>query len=79
LTILSVDIADERDKVEVYAREQGLTFAILLDSDSTAAAIYRVRGIPTSFFIDREGVVHARHTGALDEALIDRYVEQLPP
>jgi peroxiredoxin len=63
--------------VEVYAKEQGLTFAIVLDSDSNAAGAYHVRGIPTSFFIDREGVIQATHTGALDEALIDRYVEQL--
>jgi peroxiredoxin len=63
--------------VEVYANEQGLTFAILLDSDSSAAGAYHVRGIPTSFFIDREGVIQVTHTGALDEALIDQYAEQL--
>jgi peroxiredoxin len=71
-----VDIAEGREKVQNFAQERGLTFVILLDEDSSAARDYKVRAVPSSFFIDREGVIQVRHTGALDEALIDAYVEQ---
>jgi peroxiredoxin len=63
--------------VQNFAQERGLTFTILLDEDSSAAQDYMVRGIPSSFFIDREGVIQVRHGGALDETLIDTYAEQV--
>ena len=58
-------------------RENGLTFATLLDERSDTARIYQVRGIPTTFFIDREGVIRIRHSGPLDEARIREYAELL--
>lgn len=60
-----------------FVQERGLTFTILLDEDSSVARDYKVRAIPSSFFIDREGVVQVRHAGALDGPLIDTYVEQV--
>jgi peroxiredoxin len=35
----------------------GFGFRILLDSDTKTAAAYNIRGIPTTFFIDRDGVI----------------------
>jgi peroxiredoxin len=71
-----VDIAEGREKVRGFVQEQGLTFTILLDEDTMAARAYLVRAIPSSFFIDREGVIQASHTGPLDDALIDQYAER---
>lgn len=62
--------------MKAFAQERELTFTILLDEASTVANAYQVRGIPASFFIDRDGVIQVRHTGALDKALIDKYIEQ---
>jgi peroxiredoxin len=65
--------------VRDFAQERGLTFTILLDQSSQAAQTFRVRGIPTSFFIDREGVVRSKHTGPLNKSLIEENVEPLLP
>jgi peroxiredoxin len=51
-----------------------LTFPILLDQRSEAARTYLVRGIPSTFFIDREGVIQAVHKGPLDQATIEALV-----
>ena len=72
-----MDIGEERGTVQAYAEKQGLTFPILLDEKSAAAQKYRVSGIPTSFFINRQGVVHARHTGPMDDSLIKKYLDQI--
>jgi peroxiredoxin len=74
-----VDIAEGRDKVQAFAQERGLPFTILLDESGSTANDYQVRGIPSSFFIDGQGVIQLRHAGALDEPLIDEYVEQILP
>lgn len=60
-----------------FAQEQGLTFPILLDEDGAAAQRYGVRGVPTSFFINRQGVIEAQYTGPLDESLIKKHLEQI--
>lgn len=62
-----------------FAEERGLTFKILLDESSTAAQAFQVRGIPTSFFIDREGIIRRKYTGALSESIIQQNVEPLLP
>jgi len=48
----------------------------LLENAAVAQG-YRVRGIPTSFFINREGVIQVQYTGPLDESLIGKYLNQI--
>jgi peroxiredoxin len=72
-----VDIAEETSEVQSFVEAQGLTFTILLDQGSIAARDFLVRGIPSSFFIDRNGVIQVRHSGPLEEAVINQYVELL--
>ena len=69
-----MDIAEGPDKVKAYVEGQGLTFPILLDQRSEAARAYLVRGIPSTFFIDRQGIVLAVHKGPLDHATIEALV-----
>lgn len=74
---MSVDIGERWETVQAFAQEQGLTFPILLDENGNVAQRYRVLGIPTSFFINREGVIQVQHTGPLDDALIGKYLDQI--
>ena len=74
---MSVDIGEGRGIVQAFAQEQGLTFPVLLDENGAVAQRYGVRGIPTSFFINREGVIQVQYTGPLDEALIGEYLDQI--
>jgi len=71
---LSVDVGEDQETVQAFAQNQGLTFPILLDENGSVARKYGVQGIPTSFFIDRQGVIQARYTGALNESLINEYL-----
>jgi peroxiredoxin len=74
---LSVDIGEGRELVETFAQGQGLTFPILLDADGAVAQGYSVQGVPTSLFIDRDGVIQARYTGPMTEALIEKHLDQI--
>ena len=69
-----MDINESGGAVQAYNQELGLTFPTLLDENGGVAQRYRVRGIPTSFFISREGLIHAQHTGPLNELLLDSYL-----
>jgi peroxiredoxin len=49
--------------VRAFVQELKLTFPILLDPKFEAAKTYRVRAIPTSFVLDRQGIVRYREIG----------------
>jgi peroxiredoxin len=67
--------ADEpRRDVLKFIEEHDLTFEIVLDPDSRVQSIYSIRGLPSTFVIDRDGIIRAVHLGFLSE---DRLVEYL--
>jgi hypothetical protein len=63
--------------VQAYTQELGLTFPTLLDKNGGVAQTYRVRGVPTSVFINREGMIHVQHGGPLNESLINKYLDPI--
>lgn len=52
--------------VEQFLKEVPVNFPILLDSTQAVANLYKVRGLPHTFIIDREGNIVESVTGALD-------------
>jgi thiol-disulfide isomerase/thioredoxin len=55
LAVLGVNYQEPRAKVEAFAREQGLTFPILLDENGAAGAAAQVFALPTTLVVDRRG------------------------
>lgn len=77
LVILGVNVGEPADKVGEYVEELGLTFPILLDTESEVYSLYRVRGMPTTFFVDAEGIVRYQHIGSLSETQLVNYLEKI--
>ena len=76
--IVIVGISDEsRRAVSVFADANGMTYPLLLDKHRAASAAYQIRGIPTSYLIDAQGVVAKAHVGETDEATLDRWLADL--
>ena len=78
LVILAVDFLPE-DTVGAaagFVEEFELTFPILFDtSDGDVAQRYGVRGLPATFFIDRDGVMRSRNLGPVFGDLLPQGVE----
>jgi len=57
--ILAVNVLalDARAPAEAFINEMGVTFPVAFDETGEVAERYRVRGLPSTFFIDPEGVV----------------------
>jgi peroxiredoxin len=75
---VAVDVKESRDQVAPFVRELGLTFPIAFDVDGSISNVtYKVRGIPTTVFVDSNGVIVARHVGPLTGSDIDSYLTPL--
>ena len=79
LTMLAVDIRESKLAVQKFIDEFELTFAIPLDTDGRVSTMYGVRGIPTTYIIDRDGMLLAAVVGGRDWASDDanRYFEKV--
>jgi thiol-disulfide isomerase/thioredoxin len=75
LTILGVNVMERPEIVSPFLTQYGITFPILLDRDGAIENRYAVRGYPTSFFVDRDGVLQAQHIGELDDTLLAGYLQ----
>ncbi len=69
---------DSRQDAVDFAGQYGLTFPILLDTSGEVSSLYQLRSLPTSFFIDRHGVIQEVVIGGpMSEALLRTRVQQL--
>jgi DsbE subfamily thiol:disulfide oxidoreductase len=74
LVVLGVNYEDGKFVAQQYLQENGIKFPVYLDSDGTTVVNYAVRGFPTTFFIDKDGVLRSEHIGQLNEELLSQYL-----
>ena len=77
LIVLGVNVGDSQSDAEGYARRLKITFPILLDSDEKINDAYLVTGYPTSFFVDREGIIKSVYIGEMTKVEMEKQVKQI--
>ncbi len=80
LEVLAVNMTaqDSLADVEAFVQEFNLTFPVLLDTGGEVGNAYLMRALPTTFFIDREGVIQRVIVGGpMSEITLQSTVEQL--
>ncbi|UYN89303.1 MAG: redoxin domain-containing protein [Anaerolineales bacterium] len=77
--VLAVDFGETRQQVQNFVTEIGVDLPIVLDADGSVQELYRVRGYPTTFFIDTKGVIRFFHIGEMTANDIDNYLKQMEP
>ena len=75
--VLAVDGAETAEDVRSFVESQGYNMVFLLDTDYAVAELYKVRGFPTSVFIDAEGAIQKVHIGELTEPMIIAYLDMI--
>jgi thiol-disulfide isomerase/thioredoxin len=75
--VLAINFDESHDIVLPFTENLKLTFPILLDPGGKIQELYRVRGYPTSVFIDAAGQIQFIHIGEMNATDIDRYLSQL--
>jgi peroxiredoxin len=73
ITVLTVSVDDERANCERFMREANVTLPVVHDASHQIATAWSPSAMPSTFVIDREGVVRAviagERPGALEQAV----------
>jgi len=63
LVLLAINVRESPSRITEFMQTQGLSFPVLLDNDGNVTQQYGILGIPTSFFIDKEGIIQGIKVG----------------
>lgn len=70
--VLGVDTIDDAPTIAGFQQEVGVTYPLLRDPSKLAVTAYRIPGTPTSFLIDRSGVIRAVYVGPVNPQTLRR-------
>jgi len=76
-TMIGINQAEGIDKVAPFVERMGLTYPVLLDLNSKVTQAYKVFLLPTTFFIDEEGMIRFRHYGIMTQDQFQYYLRTL--
>jgi cytochrome c biogenesis protein CcmG/thiol:disulfide interchange protein DsbE len=77
LRVLAVNVRQDRETAARFIEQLGVSYEVLLDGDGSVARRFGVIGLPTTFFIDREGRLATRILGESTPEVFAQVVEGL--
>lgn len=75
--IIGVNQGETAKTVTDFATDYNVTYPLLVDTDQSVSLLYEVRGLPTTLFIDADGVVREVIIGAVSQAVLADRIENL--
>jgi len=76
-TVLSIDMEESPQAVAQFRDVYGLTFPIAIDPQGSVNPAYAIRGLPTSWLVDKKGVLRYIWTGRINTPDIERRIRDL--
>jgi cytochrome c biogenesis protein CcmG/thiol:disulfide interchange protein DsbE len=67
---VGVDASENAPLVSVFVKSKGIRFPIVLDSNDIVSKTYDVRAIPTTYILDRDGIIRYRQVDELSESAL---------
>ncbi|HEV2458763.1 MAG TPA: TlpA disulfide reductase family protein [Ktedonobacterales bacterium] len=77
LVVVGIDTSDDARTASDFIHRLGVTYPIWRDLGERAVVTYQVVDTPTSFIIDRNGVIRYKQVGPFDQATVTRVTTAL--
>lgn len=77
LTILAINMNNERDRAIAFIDDLSLSYDVLLDVRGEVARAYAVSTIPSAFIINRDGDLHTRILGEVAPEIFEQILNTL--
>lgn len=77
-TVIAIEVGDPTSDVISFVQKHGLNFPIWLDPNYLAAHdAFKTMNLPSSYVMDRNGVIRLEWAGAISEQNLEKYIEPL--
>jgi thiol-disulfide isomerase/thioredoxin len=77
VVVLGINVGESPSLAKSYAREKGLSYPILSDSEGQAQALYGATTLPTVVLIDKQGNIVTFVQGVVRQATLERAIRTL--
>ena len=80
VVVLAVNMTNKDgkpEKISSFVDEYSLTFPIPLDQKGDVSKAYKVINIPSTYLLDEDGIIQLKVDGAVDESMLDLYMENM--
>ena len=75
--VLAVNVRQDRNTASDFVEPLEISYEVLLDEDGAVARAYGVSGLPTTFFVDRQGRLAARILGESTPEVFEQLLKEL--
>ena len=66
VVVLGVNVGEGEGRIKAFLDKVPVEFPVLLDRDAAASRVWKVRMLPATFILDREGRIRYSHAGERD-------------
>ena len=77
IVFLAISTDDTEVNAKDFVKKYGVTFPVGLDKTTSIQKSFGLYGIPTTYFIDKQGIVSYFHSGAVTEELLQNELDKL--
>ena len=77
LLVIGLNLGETPEAIETYRQDFNVPYPLLPDADGSLMEIFRPIGLPTSWFIDPEGVIRYIHTGPMTATMIQKVLDDI--
>ena len=74
---MGIAVDDTEKKAKEFLKKSGLTIPAGLDRTGKIKDTYGIYGMPTTFFIDKNGKISYFHAGVVTEELLRHEIDKL--
>jgi peroxiredoxin len=77
LNVIAMNFRETAPEAQAFFKELRLTFPIWLDRTGSVAELYRARGLPSTFVVDRSGIIRFVRVGPVDQTMLENQLATL--
>jgi len=76
LVVLAINLDSDKALADAFLKQIPAKFTVAFDKEGVTPGLFKVKGMPSSFMVDREGYLQGQHTGfrEKDKARLERAI-----
>lgn len=77
LVFLAINVRQDRDTAQAFIDKLNITYPVLLDEEGEVSRAYSVMGLPTTYFVGREGRLHGKIIGESTPEMMEKMLIEI--